>query len=211
MILKRAFLAGLLCCLALTHPLSAAEKNFRLRYMGSSIISMPTGYLQSQTEYISDDNHSMVQYSQKIMGLVEGSMLRHLGGEFKDQNILNLKVNLLTEDKLIPSVVWGVSDVQTKLGSKVFYLAASKNIEMFGVTIHAGAFKDPVTTKKQPFYGLEKMVLPLVFVVGEHLDGNNSIGMKLRPYPNVDIEIAQRDFGTDHQRAIYKLRYLIPF
>jgi len=186
--------------------------DIRFRYMGSSNIAMPTGYTRTVTEYISDDNHNMMSYSQNLLGkLFEVSALRRLNDPNKDSMVFSLKVNLLEEDKLLPNIVWGVSDFQTKLGSKIFYFAGSKNIDVFGVTIHGGFYKDPVTTDKKPFYGIEKTILPLVSIAGEHLDGNNSIGFKLRPYPNVSLEYATRNAGKKDEKSVYKAQYFVSF
>lgn len=189
-----------------------ADTGFRLRYMGSGCLSIPTGYCRTEAAYISDDSHSLTQLAQQVLGkFAELSMVRHLNGSHKDENVFNLKVNILEEGDYLPNMVWGVSDFQTELGSKIFYVAGSKTIDAFGVTIHAGVYKDPVTTHKKEFYGLEKTILPLVVAAGERIDGKTTAGLKIRPYPGVSVEYARRLDANDDQASLYRLVYLRSF
>jgi hypothetical protein len=191
---------------------SAFGASGRFSFMGSSNLVFPTGFVQSRTEYISDGSHNAVLYSQKIPGnIFEVSLLRHMNGSAKDKNIFNVKVKVLEEGGFVPSVVWGVGDFQRQLGSKIFFVAGSKNFETYGVTIHGGVLKDPVTTQKKEFWGVEKMILPLVYVVGETFDRETSVGIKLRPYPGLNVEYAQQDIGKDSKQDLFKLVYHIPF
>lgn len=202
----RFFLLFALVLLSL-QPVSADTVR-RVRYMGTSIFSMPTGFTRSSACYINDDSHSAMMLSQAFMnGFFELSFLRHLNGDEKGNNPLSFKVKLLEEDTLIPNLVWGVSDVSTQLGSKIFYFAASKNIEAFGVQLHAGYYKDPVTTEKKPFYGIEKMVFPLVTLGAERSNDVDTFGIKLSPYPGISLEFAQRD----REEELYNINYFRSF
>lgn len=187
---------------------ASGQSNFgRERYMGTSIFSMPTGFVRSSSCYINDSGHSAFLLSQSLWeNFIELSMLRHLSGIEKDKNILNFKVQILEEDMLIPNLVWGVSDVNTQLGSKLSYFAASKSVETFGVTIHAGIYKDPDLDEKEPFFGFEKMVFPLITVGAEHTKDISTFGLKLSPYPGLSLEIAQRD-GKEELYNINYIRY----
>jgi len=189
----KTFLFG--CFLLLFLPASVLSAlDGRFKYLGSANINMPTGYVRSQTEYISDHEDSLGVYSQKLMGrLFEVSALKFLNGKNKDAPIFNLKVNILEEGRLLPNCVWGTADFQNKLGSKIFYLAGSKNIDAFGLTLHGGFLKDPVTTKKKYFWGAEKVILPLVVLAGENLEESNAFGIKIRPYPGLNIEYSIRN------------------
>lgn len=180
----------------------------RVRYMGTSIFSMPTGFTRSSACYINDNSHSAMLLSQAFMqNFFELSFLRHLNGDEKGKNPLSFKVKILEEGDLIPNIVWGVSDVSTQLGSKIFYFAASKSIEAFGVKLHAGYYKDPTTTDKKPFYGIEKMVFPLVTVSAERSNDQDTFGIKLSPYPGISLEIAQRD----RRQELYNINYFRSF
>ncbi|RCK79819.1 MAG: hypothetical protein OZSIB_3973 [Candidatus Ozemobacter sibiricus] len=184
----------------------------RLRSMGSACFTIPTGYCRSEAAYVSDDSHSLTMISQKLLGrFAEVSMVRHLNGATKDRTVFNLKLNVLEEDTYLPNIVWGVSDFRTELGSKIFFLAGSKTIEAFGVTAHAGVYKDPVTTDKETFFGLEKTVFPLVVVAGERIHDQTTVGVKLRPYPGVSVEYARRLDAPDDQASLYRLVYLRAF
>jgi hypothetical protein len=114
---------------------------------------------------------------------------------------------MLEEGEMLPSVVWGVSDINSQIGSKIFYFAASKNFEIFGAQIHAGFYKDPVTTDKKMFYGIEKMVFPLVTLSAERADDIDTFGIKLSPYPGVSLECAQRD----RKEELYNINYYRSF
>ncbi len=191
---------------------SGADTGFRLRFMGSSCLTIPTGYCRNEAAFVSDDSHSLTQFTQQVLGrFAELSMVRHLNGAHKNENVLTLKVNILEEGSVLPNLVWGVSDFQTELGSKIFYVAGSKTVEAFGVTIHAGIYKDPLTTDKKEFYGLEKTILPLVVAAGERIDGKTTAGLKIRPYPGVSVEYARRLDSQNDQASLYRLVYLRSF
>ena len=204
------FWTALLLTVSLTGFGATEERRFR--YMGSANIAMPTGYTRSLGTYLSDDSHSAIFYSHQAVGrLLEISFLRHLDGVEKDKNVMSAKLKLLEEGAFVPSVVWGVSDIQERLGSKVFYFAGSKTFDAFGVKLHGGFYKDPVTTTRKEFYGIEKTILPLVAVAAERVDGMNTYGIKMNPYPGVTFEYARRSTGADNQHSIYKLSYFSSF
>lgn len=185
-----------------------ADTPYRVRYMGTSNFSMPTGFTRSAVCYISDNSNTAMLISQSVFGnLLELSMLRRMNGNDKGKNSLNLKAKLLEESALIPSVVYGIGDLNTQLGSKIFYFASSKNIEAFGVQLHAGFYKDPVTTDKKMFFGFEKMVFPLVTLSAERNDDVDAYGIKLSPYPGVSLEFAQRD----RKEELYNINYYRSF
>ena len=185
-----------------------ASTERRVRYMGTSIFTMPTGQTRSSFCYINDAGHTATLISQALMGgFLELSYLRHMNDAEEGKNIMSAKVKVLEEGGYTPGVVWGISDINTQLGSKIFYFAASKSIEMFGCTLHGGYYKDPVTTEKVPFYGFEKMVFPLVTIAAERADDIDSFGVKLSPYPGLSLEIGQRD----SREEFYNINYIRSF
>ncbi|MDD3146136.1 MAG: hypothetical protein PHD82_02435 [Candidatus Riflebacteria bacterium] len=189
--------------LSLLSPV-AADTDSRVRYMGTSIFTMPTGYTRSAASYINDSGHSAMMVSQEFMNkFFELSFLRHLNGSEKGKNPLSVKIKMLEEGAMLPSLVWGASDLNTQLGSKIFYFAASKSIEAFGVYLHGGFYKDPITTDRKYFYGFEKMVLPLITVGAERSNDIDTFGVKLSPYPGISLEIAQRDRKEELYNIIY--------
>jgi len=203
---NRVFYIVLLFCILLT-PLKA-ENQQRFRYMGSTIFTMPTGYTRSTFCYINDNSHSATLLTQSLMaGFLELDYLRHMNGAEEGKSIMSAKLKILDEGVVLPSVVWGVSDINTQLGSRVFYFAASKAIEAFGLTIHGGFYKDPSTTKKQEFFGIEKMIFPLVTVGAERDDNKDTFGIKLSPYPGLSLEFGQRD----HEEEFYNVNYIRSF
>lgn len=198
----RAFMvfALLICSLSSV----AADTDSRVRYMGTTIFTMPTGYTRSAGSYINDAGHSAMMVSQEFMNkFFELSFLRHLNGSEKGKNPISVKIKMLEEGEMIPSLVWGASDLNTQLGSKIFYFAASKSVETFGVYLHGGFYKDPVTTDRKYFYGIEKMVLPLITVGAERNNDIDTFGVKLSPYPGLSLEIAQRDRKEELYNIIY--------
>ncbi len=205
-------LTALVLLLTLSTAISEAAGNPRLRYLGSSNISLPTAYMMGETSYINDAGHDMVIYTQKAQGkLMELSLLRHLNDAESGKNVINFKLNLLEEDTVIPNIAWGVGDAGMTLGSRVFYFAGSKTFEAFAATVHGGFIKDPVTTEKKSFVGVEKTILPLVIIAGERVEGQTSYGIKMRPYPGVSLEYARRDDEDGGEDAIYKLQYIKSF
>ena len=199
-----------LALILLTAPTQASQK--RTRFMGSSLFTVPTGYTRSSMSYISDDKDSIVMYSQLLAGnFVEVSLRRHLNGEYKGKNITGFKLNILKEDLIVPSVVWGVSDFTTELGKRVNHFAASKSLEAFGVSLHAGTYKDPVTDERIKFYGVEKMIFPLVTLAAERIEEKNTVGIKLSPYPGFSLEYSKRLKASGHSGDIYKLHFFQSF
>jgi len=187
---------------------SVFGQNGRTQYMGSTNIAMPTGYTTSGVTYLSDNSHSAMLYSQLIAGkFVEFSLLRHFNGAEKDKSIMNFKLNILEEGSFIPNVVWGVSDFKESLGSKIFYFAGSKTFDSFGVKLHGGFYKDPITTDRKEFYGVEKTIFPLIALIAERVEGKHAIGLKMSPYPGATFEYSRRLKGADDQQSIYKLSY----
>ncbi len=181
-----------------------ADTARRLRFMGTANLSMPTGYARSSMYYINDAGHSSALFSQALMnGFLELSYLRHMNGAEDGKSVMNLKVKILEEDTLIPGVVWGVSDLNTQLGSKIFYFSASKAIEAFGVHLHAGFYKDPISTEHKNFFGVEKMIFPLVTVAAERNDDKDTFGIKLSPYPGFSLEFSQRDSKEEMYNLVY--------
>ena len=100
-----------------------------------------------------------------------------------------------------------MADIQEKISSRVFYLAASKTFEEFGVTFLVGGLKDPVTTTKKPFYGIEKTIFPLVSLAGERFEEKNSFSLKLRPYPGMSAEFGRRMTDGADQETLYRVVY----
>ena len=184
----------------------------RLSYLGSSVFSAPTAYVRSEGGYIIDNGSNLGWFSQPVFGkFLELSGARYTSGDFKNKNVLNLKVNCLEESKWIPNVVYGCGDFQKVLGSRVFFWAASKTFEEFGFTVHGGFIKDPVTTRKKGYFSLEKTIMPLVTLAGELIDGHTTVGVKLRPYPGVSAEYAHRQAKGEAEQAIYRLIYVKGF
>ncbi len=197
---------------SLLFPVASDGENLRFRYLGSTCISLPTAYSRAEASYISDDSHNLSNITVPILGrFLECSMLRHLNGDLKDKNVLNLKVTFMDEGRWFPSLAWGLSDFNRVLGSRIFFIAGSKTVEMFGTTVHAGVFKDPVKTEKEVFFGLEKMVFPLVTVAGERINDKTTLGLKIRPYPGISFEYARRGNSFKEQQSIYKVSYLRSF
>lgn len=185
-----------------------ADTSLRTRYMGSSIFTLPTGYTRSTFCYINDNSHSATLLTQSLMGgFMELDYLRHMNGDQGGKSIMGAKFRILREGLAMPSIAWGVSDINTQLGSRIFYIAASKSIETFGIKIHGGFYKDPITTKKQEYFGFEKMILPLVTIGAERDDNKDTYGVKLSPYPGLSLEIGQRD----HEEEFYNVNYIRSF
>ena len=216
---RRVALVALVLLLALaTAPRLAASSAARLgadfayRYLGSAIVTLPTGYCRSSAEYIDDSKHNAMFFSYGVMGgLFEMSWLRHTNGTQKDRSAMNFKLNVLTEDKIIPNVVFGVTDWNRQFGPRATFFAASKTLEAFAATLHIGRIKDPVTTEHHLYYGFEKTILPLLVVTGEHIMDTNTLGLRLLPYPNVILHYARRGVGGRDQEGIYKLGYQVQF
>ncbi len=183
---------------------AAADTERRVRYMGTSIFTMPTGYTRSAVSYINDSGHSAMLITQEFMNrFFELAYLKHLNGEEKSKNPIGVKIKIIEEGEMLPTIVWGASDLNTQLGSKIFYFAASKSIEAFGAHLHGGFYKDPVTTERKYFYGIEKMVFPLITVAAERSYDKDTFGVKLSPYPGVSLEVAQRDGKEELYNIIY--------
>lgn len=184
-----------------------APTDFRFRYSGSSVFSMPTGNCSSSVSYINDDGNSHCFVSQSLGNIIEVSVLRRLSGEKKNVNSINGKLALICEGRLMPAISIGVADVNTQLGDRIYYAAASKSFEDFGFSIHAGVCRDPINKEKKSFFGVEKVVFPLLTIAAERYDDVNTYGIKLSPYPGVSLDIAQRDRKEEMFNLVYSRSY----
>ena len=180
---------------------------FRFRFSGSSVFSMPTANCTSSVSYLNDDGESNCFISQSFGQIIEVSLLRILSGDFKSKNTINGKLAFLTEGKFTPAISLGVADVNKQLGDRIFFAAASKNFEDFGFSIHAGLCKDPVDDEKKAFFGVQKVIFPLLTVAAERYDDVNTYGIKISPYPGVSLDIAQRDGKEEMFNLVYSKSY----
>lgn len=182
--------------------------NMRLRYGGSSVITLPTGYCKSSVGYVNDNKESHGFITQSLGQLLEVSVLRHWSGDYKNKNSINGKFALLSEGIALPAVAIGAVDINTQTGDdRIYYAAASKNFDTFGLTIHAGIYKDPVDKEKVVYYGAEKVILPLLSVAAEHVDDKFTYGIRITPYPGVSLDVAQRDGKEEMYNLIYSRSY----
>lgn len=184
-----------------------APTDFRFRYSGSSVFSMPTGNCRSSLSYINDNSDSYCFVSQSLGELIEVSILRRLSGEKKNTNCINGKLALISEGRFMPAICIGAADINTQLGDRIYYAAASKNFEDFGFSIHAGLCKDPVNKEKKAFFGVEKVIFPLLTIAAERYDEVNTYGIKLSPYPGLSLDIAQRDGKEEMFNLVYTRSY----
>ena len=207
--LCRIFIVFIGLIISSSHILKAedAPTDFRFRFSGSSVFSMPTGNCTSTVSYLNDDGNSSCFVSQSLGELIEVSVLRRLSGEKKNVNTINGKLALISEGRLIPAICVGAADVNTQLGDRIYFAAASKNFEDFGFSIHAGVCKDPVNDEKKAFFGVEKVVFPLLTVAAERYDEVNTYGIKISPYPGVSLDIAQRDGKEEMFNLVYSRKY----
>lgn len=211
---KNNFFATFFICFLATFIIQAktlkaedAPTDFRFRYSGSSVFSMPTGNCRSSLSYVNDNKESYCFVSQSLGELIEVSILRRMSGEKKNTNTINGKLALLSEGRFIPAICIGVADVNTQLGDRIYYAAASKNFEDFGFSIHAGVCKDPLNKEKKAFFGVEKVIFPLLTVAAERYDEVNTYGIKISPYPGLSLDIAQRDGKEEMFNLVYTRSY----
>lgn len=206
-----AGLAFLLAFTAFTQPSFAKDPlptNMRMRYGGSFVLSLPTGYCRPSVAYVNDNKESHGFISQNLGQILEVSVLRYWSGDYKNKNSINGKFALLSEGTLIPAVSFGAVDINTQTGDdRIYYAAASKSFEDFGLTIHVGIYKDPVDKEKVIYYGAEKVILPLLSVAAEHVNDKFTYGIKITPYPGVSLDVSQRDGKEEIFNLIYSRSY----
>lgn len=184
-----------------------APTDFRFRYSGASVISIPTGKCSSSASYINDDKNSYGFVSQSLGEIIEVSVLRRFNGDNKNTNTINGKIALMTEGKFLPSICVGAADVNTQLGDRIYFAAATKSFDDFGLNIHAGLYKDPINRDKKAFFGIEKVILPLLTVAAERSNDVDTYGIKISPYPGVSLDIAQRDRKDEIFNLVYSRSY----
>ena len=181
--------------------------SFRFRYSGSSVFAVPTGKCGSSVAYINDNKDSACFISQSFGELLEVSVLRRLSGYKKNVNTINGKFALFTEGKLLPAVTLGAADLNTQLGDRIYYAAATKSFEDFGFSIHAGVYRDPVNREKKSFFGVQKVIFPLLTIAAERCDDIDTYGIKISPYPGMSLDIAQRDGKEEMFNLVYSRSY----
>lgn len=180
----------------------------RFRYSGSAVFTAPTAYCRSVTAYLNDNTKSYGFISQNLGDLLEVSVLRPLSDENKGKNIINGKLTLMSEGMALPAISLGLADVNAQSGEeRIGFVSASKNFETFGLSIHAGIYRDPVDKKKIPYYAVEKIVFPLLRLAVERIDEIDTYGIRLSPYPGVSLDIAQRDGKEEIFNLVYSRSY----
>ena len=201
------------CCLGLFLSLSSIVKaedvptDLRFRYSGSSIFAVPTGKCTSSVSYINDNKDSLAFVSQSFGELLEVSVLRRLSGANKSVNTINGKFAIFSEGRLLPSVSIGAADLNTQLGDRIYYAAASKSFEDFGFSIHAGVYRDPINREKKSFFGVQKVIFPLLTLAAERSNDIDTYGIKISPYPGMSLDIAQRDGKEEMFNLVYSRSY----
>ncbi len=185
----------LVALMAITMPTFAKKTPVFTRYMGSSGFAMPTGNIRSSYSYINDSSNSGMFVSQALMNnMLELSYFRHLSGDYEGKNLLNTKIRLIEEGAIIPGIVWGAADMNTQiLDKRIYYMAATKSFDTFGCTLHGGYYKNPEDSRKTSFFGIEKMVFPLISLGAEYEDEVFTYGIKLTPMPGLNLVVGQRD------------------
>ena len=173
------------------------------RYMGTYNLYLPTAKPRTSYGYLSDDGDTNMFISQALMNsTLELSYLKHVSGDYKDKNVINCKIPLLNEGNFVPSIVWGASDITKEvIDKRIYYFAASKSIDTFGITFIGGFYKDPAQSHRKSFYGVNKVVFPLVSVAAECENNVMTYGLKLSPVPGLDVSFAQRN-GSDNLYGI---------
>ncbi len=204
---------ALACCFVFFMGLSQIVKaedaptDLRFRYSGSAIFSVPTGKCTSSLAYLNDNKDSLCFVSQNIGELLEVSVLRRLSGANKNVNTINGKFALISEGQLMPAITLGAADLNTQLGDRIYYAAASKNFEDFGLSLHAGVYRDPVNHEKKSFFGIQKVIFPLLTLAAERCDDKDTYGIKISPYPGMSLDIAQRDGKEEMFNLVYSRSY----
>ena len=145
--------------------------------------------------------------SQSFGELLEVSVLRRMSGANKNVNTINGKFALISEGRLFPAITLGAADLNTQLGDRIYYAAASKNFEDFGFSIHAGVYRDPVNREKKSFFGVSKVIFPLLTIAAERSDDIDTYGIKISPYPGMSLDIAQRDGKEEMFNLVYSRSY----
>jgi hypothetical protein len=206
----RSCLICLLFAMLLTAmPAFTKETPTYTRYMGSFGFAMPTGNIRSSYSYLNDSSNSGMFLSQALMNnFLELSYFKHLSGDHEGKNLLNTKVRLIEEGTIMPGIVWGAADINTQiLDKRIYYMAATKSFDTFGCTIHGGYYKDPLDSKKTSFFGIEKMVFPLISLGAEYENEVMTYGIKLTPMPGLDLVIGQRDGKKELFNICYYATY----
>lgn len=189
-----------------------ATDRLRYRFLGSANIALPTGYTTSSGLVIADGQNNRLFFSYQVLGkLLEVSTLRALSGPGSNQQQLGFKVNILEEDTWIPNVVFGIGDYSEKSGPWMKYFAASKTIESFSLTLHAGRMRDPITTDQHWYFGFDQAIMPLVTLTGERMFERNTLGVRIHPFPQVTIHAAREGIGSDDQHDIFQASYQVRF
>lgn len=194
-------------CLSSSLKAEDVKTELRFRYVGSSIFTLPTAFCQPSVAYMNDDGDSYGIITQNLGQIAEVSVSRRLSGDYKNKNSINGKLALMSEGRLLPAICIGAADVNQQLGDRIYFAAASKNFEDFGLKINAGVYKDPIDKDKVIFFGVEKVIFPLLTIAAERYDDVNTYGIKISPYPGVSLDIAQRDGKEEMFNLVYSKSY----
>ena len=122
-----ALLLGLFVSLSQMVKAEDAPTDYRFRYSGSSIFSVPTGMCTSSAAYINDNKDSFCFISQSFGEFMEVSVLRRLSGYKKN-------VNLKTDESFFRLVRFFLKKVGKKFGQfkKLSYICSRKQNNGYG-------------------------------------------------------------------------------
>ena len=202
---------ALLFASSLTGVYAKSKSDFKpyTRYMGTSSLAMPTGNIKTAYSYMSDDGDTNMFISQALVNnTLEVSYLKHINGEYKNKSVINCKIKLLDEGTFIPSLVWGVSDATKQIIDKrMYFFAASKSIDTFGLSLSGGYYKDPASNHRKSFYSAEKVIFPLFSVAAEYENDAFTYGLKVNPLPGLELTLGQRDGNQNIYNVSYYATY----
>jgi len=200
LLLTIAFVFSFSTLFAADAPLSE-----RLRYLGSGLISAPNAYISSVMSYTFNEDAKFIAISAPVIPeTFEVSVYRPTKGEYKNENVYNFKLALIKEQGFIPTLVYGMADVSEELGDRIHYVSLSKTLDAFALTMTAGAYEDPVDSKGKMFYSVDKVIFPLLTVMAERVDDVDAYGLRLSPYPGINLDYARRNKNEDFFRISFQ-------
>lgn len=172
----------------------------------SGLIYAPSAYTSGGVGYYTLSDNKITKVNLVFGGALECGVIHN---KLMSNYSFNLKLPVLEEDDYVPQLALGLYNYKNATLGATSYIALSKHIDSFGVTLHAGykkngglkdaaglfnyktiqaAIDDYNGNAGNTFIGVEYSFLPMFSIMGEQFEKSVNAGIRFRPLPALTID-----------------------
>ncbi|PKK92011.1 MAG: hypothetical protein CVV64_00930 [Candidatus Wallbacteria bacterium HGW-Wallbacteria-1] len=181
----------------------------------TAIVDMPSTVVSEATSYETSGGLKYISYTKSfLMGNVEAGGIKELTGS--DENLIFFgKMRVFPETDIIPMAAVGVTGFGSDVRDPSYYLAISKSLTSFGLTLHGGYFRQgrlkaiPGSSADSSWYGgMEFGLMNTFSLVGEYWKEKVNLGVRMNLGPGLSASAFARDYENN---SFDKLDYQISY